>query len=47
MKPIKAAIVSIEGTELNDDEKRIIKNENPLGIALFARNINNVFGICR
>jgi len=41
MKPIKAAIVSIEGTELNDDEKRIIKNENPLGIALFARNINN------
>ena len=39
MKPIKAAIVSIEGTKLNDDEKRIIKNENPLGIALFARNI--------
>jgi len=39
MKSIKAAIVSIEGTELNDDEKRMIKNENPLGVALFLRNI--------
>ena len=39
MKPIKAAIVSIAGTELNDDEKRMIQNENPLGIALFLRNI--------
>ena len=39
MKPIKAAVVSIAGTELNDDEKRMIQNDNPLGIVLFLRNI--------
>lgn len=39
MKPIKAAVVSIQGTSLTDEEKVMISQENPLGIALFARNI--------
>lgn len=41
MKPVKAAIISISGTELTDDEKRIFATENPLGVALFARNISH------
>jgi len=39
MKPIKAAIVSIAGTKLSDDEKNMLTKENPLGVALFTRNI--------
>lgn len=39
MKPIKAAIISVSGYELNDDEKYLIERENPLGISLFSRNI--------
>ena len=41
MKPIKAAIVSVEGKKLKDEEKSLIKKENPLGIALFVRNVEN------
>ena len=41
MKPIKAAIVSVEGKKLKDEEKSLIEKENPLGIALFVRNIEN------
>ena len=41
MKPIKAAFVSIEGYELNDNEKRWIEHDNPLGIVLFVRNIKS------
>lgn len=40
MKPVKAAIISISGTQLTDDEKHILTEENPLGVSLFARNIN-------
>ena len=40
MKPIKAAIVSVSGTSLTDDEKYMIEKDNPLGIALFGRNID-------
>lgn len=43
MKPIKAAIISINGTSLTDDEKHMIERENPLGIALFGRNIDTPF----
>lgn len=39
MRPIKAAIISLSGTSLTDDEKKIIENENPLGVSLFSRNI--------
>jgi beta-N-acetylhexosaminidase len=39
MKPIKAAIVSVQGTVLTDEEKLFIQKDNPLGIALFSRNI--------
>lgn len=39
MKPIKAAIVSIESFTLNDDEKSLLNKYNPLGVTLFLRNI--------
>ena len=39
MNKIKAAIISISGTKLTDEEKYLIERENPLGVSLFARNI--------
>lgn len=41
MKPIKAAIISVAGTCLTDEEKRLLEKENPLGVSLFARNVEN------
>ena len=38
-KPILAAILSLEGTQLTDDEKFLLEKANPLGISLFGRNI--------
>ena len=40
MKQIKAAIVSVSGTTLTDDEKYLLACENPLGVAFFMRNIS-------
>ena len=40
-KPILAAILSCSGLELTDTEKRIFSAANPLGISLFARNIES------
>lgn len=39
MKPIKAAIISVSGTKLTDNEKYLLEKENPLGVAIFMRNI--------
>lgn len=38
-KPIFAAILSVSGTKLTDDEKFLLEKANPLGISLFGRNI--------
>ena len=40
-KPIGAAFLSVSGTKLTDAEKRILEQFNPLGIALFNRNLNS------
>ena len=40
-KPLLAAILSVAGTSLTDEEKLIIEQSNPVGIALFGRNIQN------
>ena len=40
MRPIKAAFISIQGKKLTDKEKYLIEKENPLGVALFSRNIS-------
>lgn len=40
-KPLLAAFLSVSGTSLNDEEKRLINKYNPLGISLFNRNIQN------
>ncbi len=40
-KPILAAFLSCQGTHLSDDEKVIFNKSNPVGITLFARNIEN------
>ncbi len=40
-KPILAAMLSISETKLSDDEKRLFEQFNPLGITLFAKNIEN------
>ena len=40
-KPILAALLSCRGYQLTDFEKNIFNNSNPLGITLFARNIQN------
>ena len=40
-RPISAALVSVAGTMLSDNEKKMIEQFRPLGISLFARNINN------
>ncbi|MDD4557007.1 MAG: glycoside hydrolase family 3 N-terminal domain-containing protein [Alphaproteobacteria bacterium] len=41
MKPILSAILSIQGTELSDAEKRLFSQYNPYGINLFGRNIKS------
>ena len=40
-KPILAAILSVAGTSLTDEEKFILEKYNPVGIALFGRNIQS------
>lgn len=40
-KPILRAMLSCSSTALTDDEKRLFAKYNPLGISLFARNIEN------
>lgn len=40
-KPILAAILSCSGTILTDDEKKLFSEYNPLGVSLFARNIQS------
>ena len=37
----KAAIVSISGLYLSDDEKQILSQMQPVGVSLFSRNISN------
>ena len=41
MKQIKAVIISIAATSLSDEEKRLLAAHRPLGVSLFARNIEN------
>lgn len=40
-KPILAAMLSCSGTTLTDEEKYLFSAANPLGITLFARNLQN------
>ena len=40
-KSILAAILSVSGTSLNDEEKFLLEQSNPVGVALFGRNIND------
>ena len=40
-KPISAALISIAGTTLSDEEKRLLAHYRPLGVSLFARNVKN------
>lgn len=40
-RPILAAMLSVAGTKLSDNEKRILERANPLGITIFGRNIEN------
>ncbi len=40
-KPILAAMLSVAGTKLSDNEKRILEQANPLGITIFGRNIES------
>jgi len=39
MKPILAAILSVSGEVLTDEEKYFLEKVNPLGVALFGRNL--------
>ena len=41
MKNILAAILSVSDTVLTDSEKYLLARSNPLGVALFARNLQN------
>ena len=41
MKPIKAVIFGCSGLVLTDEEKDFFKKENPLGLILFGRNIQD------
>ena len=41
-KPILPVILSCSGESLNDNEKKIFNQNNPLGINLFSRNIKNL-----
>lgn len=40
-KPVLAAFLSVAGTSLTDDEKRLLEQANPLGITLFNRNLTS------
>ncbi len=40
-KPILAALLSVKGTHLSDEEKRLFEHYNPLGVTLFTRNFEN------
>lgn len=40
-RPILAALLSVSGTQLNDAEKRLFSQYNPLGVTLFNRNLKN------
>lgn len=40
-KPILAAMLSVSGTSLSDNEKRLLEQANPLGVNLFSRNIGS------
>lgn len=40
-KPILAAMLSIDGTKLSDEEIELFKKFNPLGVTLFSKNIQN------
>ena len=37
-KPIFAAMLSVAGTSLSDNEKMWMEKSNPLGISLFGKN---------
>ena len=39
----KAIIISILGTELTNDEKKLIKTHKPWGVILFKRNCKTAF----
>lgn len=39
MKPVLAAILSVSGEALTDEEKYLLERANPLGVALFGRNL--------
>lgn len=41
-KPILAAMLSCSGTQLTDEEKVLFAENNPLGVTLFVRNLENV-----
>ena len=41
MENIRAAMLSVSGYELTDEEKRLLEQADPLGITLFKRNISN------
>ena len=38
-KAVKPVIIGISNTRLTDDERKLLKDHSPLGIILFARNI--------
>ena len=38
----KPVIIGLSGTSLTPDEKHCLQHENPLGVILFARNIDNI-----
>ena len=40
-RPILAAMLSVTGTKLSDAEKKLFTKFNPLGITLFAKNIES------
>lgn len=40
-KPILAAILSVSGITLTDEERFLLEKINPVGVVLFARNIQN------
>ena len=40
-KPVLAAMLSISGTKLSDEEKKLFERFNPLGVTLFAKNVES------
>ena len=41
MNGILAAMLSVEGTQLTDNEKALLSKSNPIGITIFSRNIES------